>query len=212
MQKGQCLTKIEELKKYPFIDFVTFKNIFKDTKYIKDKIKYMKKKSLLLSLKKGFYIYADKSYSKEIIANHLYAPSYISFEYALWFYSLIPEKIERVTSATTKRKKIFKTPIGEFVYKHIDKKLFSLGVEIYSVREGNFLIASKEKALCDTLFLLKGTRISSKKEMIEFLEEDLRFDIDELEDFDIGTVKKYYELSKSVRILQLLKVIDDFNK
>ena len=36
------------------------------------------------------------------IANRLYQPSYLSFEYALAFYNLLPEMPYGVTSATTK--------------------------------------------------------------------------------------------------------------
>ncbi|MEA3456033.1 MAG: hypothetical protein U9R26_05970, partial [Campylobacterota bacterium] len=180
-------------------------------KYINDKIKYMKKQGLLTSLKKGLYVYhspyVKKLISKEIIANNLLGPSYISYEYALHYHGITPERVEEVTSATTKRTKSFSTHYGTFSYKHIDKTLYVLGVEIVSSKQGNFMMAGKEKALCDKIFATKGIKISSQKAMWLFLEEDLRVDKDELFDFNVDIVKKYAEISKSKKVEFLYKVL-----
>ena len=203
------------LQKYPLVDYATIKNLLSKNgyKYINDKIKYMKRQGLLTSLKKGLYVYNSpyiKTFvSKEIIANNLLGPSYISYEYALSYYNLIPERVEEITSATTKRSKTFSTPYGVFSYQHIDKKLFALGVEIVSSKQGNFMMASKEKALCDKVFATKGTRIASKKAMRVFLEEDLRIDMDELDDFDLEIVRQYALVSKSKRVEFLYKALKD---
>jgi len=203
------------LQKFPLVDYATIKNLLSKNgyKHINDKIKYMKKQGLLTSLKKGLYVYhspyVETLVYKEIIANNLLGPSYISYEYALTYYSLIPERVEEVTSATTKRSKTFSTSYGVFSYRHIDKKLFALGVKIASSKQGNFMIASKEKALCDKIFAIKGVRISSKKAMRVFLEEDLRIDTDELGDIDLDIVKQYTLISKSKRVEFLYKVLKD---
>lgn len=203
------------LQKYPLVDYATIKNLLTENgyKYINDKIKYMKQQGLLTSLKKGLYIYHSPYIktliSKEIIANNLLGPSYISYAYALYYHGLTPESVMEVTSATTKRAKTFSTPYGTFSYKHIDKSLFALGVEIVSSKQGNFMMAGKEKALCDKVFTTKGVKISSKKAMLLFIEEDLRVDTDELVDFDLDIVKKYAEISKSKKVEFLHKVLKD---
>jgi len=203
------------LQKYPLVDYATIKDLLSKNgyKYINDKIKYMKRQGLLTSLKKGLYIYNSpyiKTFvSKEIIANNLLGPSYISYEYALSYYNLIPERVEEITSATIKRSKTFSTSYGVFSYHHIEKKLFALGVEIVSSKQGNFMMASKEKALCDKVFATKGVRISSKKAMRVFLEEDLRIDIDELYNFDLEIIRQYALVSKSKRVEFLHKVLKD---
>jgi len=205
----------KSLQKYPLVDYATIKNLLTENgyKYINDKIKYMKQQGLLTSLKKGLYVYnspyVKTLISKEIIANNLLGPSYISYEYALNYYGLTPERVEEVTSATTKRSKTFSTPYGTFSYRHIDKELYALGVEIVSSKQGNFMMASKEKALCDKVFATKGVKIASKKSMRIFLEEDLRIDRDELFDFDLETVRQYAEISKSKRVEFLYKVLKD---
>lgn len=86
-----------------------------------------------------------------------------------------------------------------------------IGLKIESVKNGNFIIASKEKALCDKIYYTKDIPITSKKVMIEFLEDDLRIYFDELEDSDIDIFKKYYEISKSKKIKFLLQVIEDLS-
>ena len=74
------------------------------------------------------------------------------------------------------------------------------------------MMAGKEKALCDKVFSTKGVKISSKKAMRLFIEEDLRVDMDELFDFDLNIVKKYTEISKSKKIKFLYKVLKDIAK
>jgi len=217
LHKGYILNKLIEnsLQKYPLIDYATIKNLLSENgyKYINDKIKYMKQQGLLTSLKKGLYVYnspyVKTLISKEIIANNLLGPSYISYEYALYYHGITPERVEAVTSATTKRAKTFSTPHGVFSYRHIDKTLYALGVEIVSSKQGNFMMASKEKALCDKVFNTKGVKIASKKAMLLFLEEDLRVDMDELFDMDLEIVTKYAEISKSKRVEFLHKVLKD---
>jgi len=203
----------KSLQKYPVVDYATIKSLLKEQgyKYINDKIKYMKQQGLLTALKKGLYIYhspyVKTLISKEIIANNLLGPSYISYEYALYYHGLIPESVEEVTSATTKKVKSFLTPYGVFSYRHIDKKLYALGLEIVSSKLGNFMIASKEKALCDKIFATKGVKIVSKKAMHIFLQEDLRIDFDELMEFDLDIVSEYATISKSKRVKFLYKTL-----
>ena len=206
------------LQKYPLIDYATIKNLLcaNGYKYINDKIKYMKQEGLLTSLKKGLYVYHSPYIktltSKEIIANNLLGPSYISYEYALYYHGLIPERVEEVTSATTKRTKAYSTSYGDFSYKHIDKSLYALGLVILSAKQGNFMMASVEKALCDKVFTTRGIKIGSKKSMLIFLEEDLRVDMDELVDFNLSIVEEYFKISKSKRIEMLYKVLKDIVK
>ena len=176
----------------------------------------MKQKGLLTPLKKGLYLYnspyVKRLVSKEIVANNLLGPSYVSFEYALYYHGLTPESVTEVTSATTKRSKTFKTPLGLFSYRHIDKALFALGVEIVSSKQGNFMIATPAKALCDKVFMTRGVKIGSKKAMMVFLEDDLRVDMDELVGIDLEIVKRYAEISKSGRIAFLYKVLEEMNR
>ena len=79
------------------VDFAALATVFDSYKFPKDKISNLVKKGDLIRLKKGSYVVSPKihnqSISNELIANHLYGPSYVSFESALSFYKLIPERV-----------------------------------------------------------------------------------------------------------------------
>ncbi len=197
------------------IDYATLSNIIKNNGYIgiKDKIKNLKKDGFIQSLKKGFYLHTSpffkNIYSKEIIANTLLSPSYISFDYALYYHNLIPESVYDVSSATTKRSKDFENYTGKYSYKQIKKELYPIGLKIEKTKVGNFLIATKEKALCDKVYYTKDIKITNKKMMLKFLIDDLRIDLDEFDDCNMGIISKYCEISKSKKISLLEKVLGE---
>jgi len=209
-----------ELKQYPsrIIEHATLSQILSNLGYsrINDKIVQLKNKGVLTALKSGLYlynpVYDGSLVSKEIVANVLLGPSYISFDYALWFYGLIPESVETVQSATTKRSKSYNTPLGVFSYTQVKKELYSIAIEIHNSKSGNFLIASKEKALCDKVYYTKEMPIRSKSAMVEFLEDDLRIDLDELVDSDIKVFQEYYQVTKSKKIALLQKIIEELQQ
>ncbi|MEA3370006.1 MAG: hypothetical protein U9Q40_01555 [Campylobacterota bacterium] len=210
-----AIEKSLQYYKTHIIDHATISSILINNGYsrINDKINHLKKKGSLQALKRGLYLhkspFVQNPISKEIIANTMLSPSYISFDYALYYYGLIPESVFDVTSATTKRSKSFKTNSGIFSFIHVKKELFSLGLAIESTKNGNFLIATKEKALCDKVYYTKDIQITSKKSMISFLVDDLRVDIEELEDCDMSLFIKYYDISKSKKIRFLIEALED---
>jgi hypothetical protein len=197
------------------IDHATLSSIIFNNGYtgINDKINKLKKKGYIETLKRGLYLhispFVQSTVYREIIANTMLSPSYISFDYALYYHGLIPESVFDVTSATTKRSKSFKSQSGTYSFKQIKKELFPLGLMIKSTKNGNFMIASKEKALCDKVYYTKDIQITSKKSMISFLVDDLRVDVDELEDCDMSIFIKYFEISKSKKIKFLIEALED---
>ena len=67
---------------------------------------------------------------------------------------MIPEGINHTyTSATfSKRKrKIYKNYFGTYIYKDVPKKAFNVGVNLEEYEGTTYLIATKEKALCDKI-------------------------------------------------------------
>ncbi|EAK0344017.1 hypothetical protein YO45_08610 [Campylobacter jejuni] len=208
------------LDTYPsrIIEHATLSSILENLAYkrINDKIVQLKNKSILTPLKNGLYVYNplcnNTLLSKEIIANILLGPSYVSLDFALWFHGLIPESVYKITSISTKRSKSFDTPYGVFSYMQIKKELFNIGLEIKTFKSCNFIIASKEKALCDKVYFTKDMDLRSQKAMREFLEDDLRVDMDELENCDIKIFEEYVKVSKSKRIEVLAKVIKGLSR
>ncbi|MCX5712190.1 MAG: hypothetical protein NTY47_03830 [Candidatus Omnitrophica bacterium] len=102
------------------------------------------------------------------IANKLYAPSYVSLETALSYYSIIPEVSMAVTSITTKSTRKFSNKHGLFIYRAIKPKVFN---GYYVEKQGNFdiLIAEPEKALADYLYFktYRGKKISIPEERLD---------------------------------------------
>ena len=150
------------------------------------KLQELQKNESLLRLKKGFYVFNPKRTSRlhrpEVVANLLYGPSYLSLEYALSHYGFIPERVEEVTSVTSAKNKIYRTPVGRFSYHHLSAELYPLFIQMEPIApRSNYLIASPEKAILDFLILkTKDSEFKNPAEVKNFLEEDTRVDWSEV--------------------------------
>lgn len=119
----------------------------------KRRLSEWQKKGYIIKIINGFYIFAETEIDEFFlmrIANVIYSHSYISFETALSYYGLIPEAVYQITSATTRKTKVFDTKSGSFSYRSISAKLF-FGYTINA--ENRFFIATPEKAILDYLYL-----------------------------------------------------------
>ena len=157
------------------------------------KINDLLKKGKIIRVKKGLYVFgpdlAREPYSKDVLANLIYGPSYISLESALSFYSLIPERVEAITSITSKRKKLFNTPVGIFSYRYINPAIYSYGVTLHELdKNHSILIASKEKALSDMLYF--SVKMKDEPQIKKYLFDDLRINIEGIKDFDLKKINK----------------------
>ncbi len=115
----------------------------------------------LYRLRRGLYALAPP-YGKVrahpfVIANRMVRPSYVSLQSAMGFHGLIPESVPVTTSITTGRPGEFSTPLGIFVFRHIQKSLFQGFREIGVGARQTAYVATPEKALLDLLYLEKGS-------------------------------------------------------
>jgi len=175
---------------------------------VNEKISNMIKKNDIIRLKRGIYFFNSKynttPLDKISVANILYTPSYVSFEYALSYHGLIPERVYGVTSATLRLKKAYDTPIGRFDYIKVPQKAFSVGVDwLYDNELGGRLIATKEKALCDKIKSERNLGVLSQKKLWDYLVYDLRIQESELLKLDIELLNEI-AMSYSVKILKTL--------
>ena len=188
-------------------------NLLKDeVSNVNVKISNMVKQGILIRLKKGVYIfselYRDSSIDLIAVANRLYAPSYVSFDYALSFYGLIPERVYEVTSATLHAKKVFKTPIGRFSYRPIPIDAYALGVDwIDDSTNGGKFIATAEKALCDKIRGDKAIGRLSQAKMKEYLLYDLRIEWEELLKLDVSLIDEIAKKYKSYNLKSLASLL-----
>ena len=72
----------------------TVASLFPDLEAGNQKVRNLEAAGLIIRLKKGLYVVDPKVshivLSTELIANHLYSPSYVSMQTALRYYGLIP--------------------------------------------------------------------------------------------------------------------------
>lgn len=131
-----------------------FSQLFNTSKFsTKHFLETQVKAGLLTRLKKGLYTLKTDLPPEEEIANKLYQPSYISFEYALAYYGLLPEMPYIVTSATTKPTRNFTINSSTFSYRSIKKNIFT-GYSLIKQNNRSFLIADPEKACLDYLYFV----------------------------------------------------------
>ncbi len=179
---------------------------------INAKIAYMVNKGELIRLKKGLYILGEDYQTTSIdtisLSNLLYAPSYVSFDYALSYYGLIPERVYEITSATMRMKKEFNTPLGRFTYKPIPLQAYALGVDwLYDDINGGKLIATSEKALCDKIRSDRGIGRLSQQNLRDYLEFDLRIDMDVFYTLDTELIMAIAIAYRSSNLKNLSKLI-----
>lgn len=189
-------------------------NLLKDeVSNVNAKISYMVKQQILIRLKKGLYVFSDLYQERPIdiiaVANRLYTPSYLSFDYALSYYGLIPERVYEVTSATLHAKKIFETPLGRFSYRPIPMEVYALGVDwLYDEVNGGKFIATPEKALCDKIRGDRGVGRLNQEKMKEYLFYDLRIEWEVLLKLDVRLIEEIAKRYRSHNVKTLSSVIN----
>jgi len=129
----------------------------KNRQALLNQLKRWQDRQLIIKLKKGVYILNQNDRkinpSRQFIANQLYAPSYVSLEYALGFYGIIPERVIEVTCVATKKTARFLNKSGTFTYQHIKPAAFR-GFKTLKDENGlTYFIAEPEKAVVDFLYL-----------------------------------------------------------
>ncbi|KKU94328.1 MAG: hypothetical protein UY26_C0002G0110 [Candidatus Jorgensenbacteria bacterium GW2011_GWA1_48_13] len=112
----------------------------------------LKKNGYIVSVKRGLYQLSDEQIPDVYVANRIYAPSYVSLEFALSYYGVIPETVYEITSVTTKTTRRFET-LGKIFSYHKIKKTAYTGYAIHSQNGMRFYIADAEKAFVDASYL-----------------------------------------------------------
>jgi len=173
----------------------------------KAKLSRMAKNGDIFHIARGLYE-TDRNTPAHLLAGSIYGPSYISFEYALSRYSLIPEAVYTVTCAVfgKKKKKLYQTPFGAFSYRDIPDEAFPHGLELR--REGDYFyrIALPEKALCDKLYTVRPT--ANTRDLYSLLTEDLRIDESEMRKLDNSLIEELsgrYHSTNVKRLCSLLR-------
>ena len=154
-----------------------------------DKISELVRTGTLTRLKKGLYTLSDNPLlSRELVANHLHGPSYVSCHWALSYYGLIPEAVASVSSVCIDRAREYSNSLGRFTYHSVPARYYKFGLTSQGSGLSAFVIATPTKALCDLLVTTRKIRIQSPRAMQEYLFDDLRLDEADVGSLDLQVV------------------------
>ena len=172
---------------------------------VRNQLERWRKTGRVIRLKKGIFILADDDRkaepSRAYIANQLYSPSYVSLEYALNYYGLIPERVIDITSVTSRKTMKLDNKIGTFVYQHV-KPCAYRGFEMVKGENGlSFFIAEPEKAVVDFFYLgLRGVTVDSP----DIFEGSYRFQNTKgLDPVKILRMAKFFKNKKLIKVASL---------
>lgn len=170
----------------------------------KSKITQMIKKGEIIRVKRGVYVTSLQD-PKFPVSSVLRSPSYISFQTALSYHQIIPERTHAIMCAgfCLKKEYVYDTPLGRYSYHYIPERVFPLGILPAEVEGAGFRIASAEKAICDTLYKIR--KIESTSDIAELLFEDLRIERETLEGLDWDLITTMVSLYRSTTLRSLLQ-------
>ncbi|OGS17509.1 MAG: hypothetical protein A2219_05685 [Elusimicrobia bacterium RIFOXYA2_FULL_50_26] len=191
-----------------YIDYLYLINSLGGYSYPKARLTRMIKTGEITKVKRGLYVSpSSTAFSLKTLANKIYGPSYISFEYALSWYGLIPERVHTITSASMGKNKtrIFSTPLGAFSYQSIMAGVYPYGISRMDEDGSPFLVATKEKAICDLLSKRGG--LTSIKELKTVIYEDLRIEENMLFSLNPGDIEFLAPLYGKTAVSLLLRYL-----
>ena len=165
------------------------------------------KQGLLLQLRRGLYIFGKDERriepSRLYLAGQLYQPSYISLEYALSRYGLIPEKVVDVTSVSTKKTARFTNDFGTFIYQTVKPSAFRGFISGKDEAGLPYFIAEPEKAVADFVYLNLGKIAAGAAE--KTLLESFRFQ--NLGSLKKGKITAYFGLYDNAKMREIGAVL-----
>ncbi len=141
-----------------------------------------------------------------VISNRIYSPSYISLQWAMSHYRLIPEGVYTITAITSLKTQDFNTDIGSFSYKHVKPSLM-FGYRLVSFENAMYKLAEPEKLMLDYLYLNASINSLEDLESLRLNVTELRSLLEKQKLLDYLAMFRNKALEKRVKILteQLLK-------
>lgn len=160
----------------------------------------------LYPLTRGLYE-TDRNAPGYCLAGAIFGPSYLSFDYVLSVYGLIPEAVYAFTSATFDKKKVREQEnrFGRFIYRDVPSGAYPFGIVIREENGYVYQMATPEKALCDKLYTMPP--VTSQREIERMLFEDLRIDRTEFDKLDVREILQIGERYHSNNLKYLMKYL-----
>jgi len=170
----------------------------------KSKLTQMIKKGEIIQIIRT--VYADSMSDPRLpVGSIIYGPSYISFETALAYHQMIPERVYEIKSAgfQLKKEKHYDTPFGRYSFLYIPQSVFPWAVLFAEEQGHGFRLATPEKALLDTLYKIR--KIKSRKAIESLLFEDLRLSEEQVLALDWSVIDALVPLYHSTTLQYLLR-------
>jgi hypothetical protein len=166
-----------------------------------------RKAGRVIRLRRGLYMLGEDERrlepSRAYIAGQIYQPSYVSLEYALSVYGLIPERTTDLTSVSTRKTARFVNKLGVFIYQTVKLDFFRGFTPVRDEAGLSYFMADPEKALADFIYLNLG-KIPAK-DAESFLEHSFRFQ--DLGSLRKGRVTAYFSLFGVKKMEALAKAV-----
>ena len=167
------------------------------------------KSGKIFPLVKGVYE-TDANAHGSRLAQFIYGPSYLSFDYVLQLQGLIPEAVYNTFTCATFNKRKIKTytnHFGTFIYRDVPKEVFYRGVVLFTDGPYSYQMATTEKAFCDKLYILPP--VNNVAELKEMLFEDLRIDQEAFRRLNKENIIKIAPLYRSKNLNLLVKLMKE---
>jgi len=190
-----------QFKEYPLVSLSEIRNIFPS--FDQRRLYEWQKNNYIKKLANNYYVFAERNFNEAemaFIANKLYGPSYLSLEYALKYYSLIPEEVFLFTSVSTKKTNKLETLIGNFSYQKIKEDLF-FGYRLIEHNKTVYKIAEAEKAILDFLYLRKDIRTENDLEELRINPAEFKEQVSQ------STLKKYLKQFNNQRLKKTITLL-----
>lgn len=209
MRSVAAIDEIRQAIDTDVFDYQQLMDCLADYAKPRDKVRALLSAREIVRVKKGLYVFGESHrrgpWSREILANLVYGPSYISLDYALSYYGLIPERVRVVTSVTLSRSRRFETPLGLFTYRRLSHRKYAIGIDQQTLEgDQHFLIATPAKALADKVWTDHRFTPRKAEEFRAYLEDDIRIAPDALSAIDrrlLGQIADQYG-SRKVRLMR----------
>lgn len=171
------------------------------------KVRLLERDGEIIRLKRGLYVcnpeITGKALSTELIANHLYAPSYVSLSSALRYYGwYLKQYIPRNNDPETFQR--FWYSDRKFELFICQEKPFLLVCQVSKQDGYAFVIATPEKALCDLIANSPNVNLRYLKDAEVYLAEDIRMEIEDFKQMNTSIFEKYIEIGKKAESIKTL--------
>ena len=198
---------------FPLVCFTTNQVLAKYTDFSQMNLTHWLKQGYIVRLRRGWFSFPEFGKNPDFVrlaANKIYKPSYISLQYALAFYGMIPETVVQLTCVASLKTASFENGWGQFVYQNLKPSLF-FGYAPYPIEHPSangqyFLMATPEKALLDFLYLNPFYKTQDDFEALR-LDEDFMTDSLDRERMD-AYLRKFANKALDKRVASLLRLYD----